>query len=205
MALGTRTELKAALADWLEKDDVETLADTWIALAETRMNRDLRVSHMVTRADLTVTDEYADLPADFLAPRLIRLKGGDRRVLVNMTEEDLAGFKAANPTGEVYAFAVVGGEFEFAPAPTGTVELSLSYYAKIPALSDDNETNWVLTNYPDAYLRGALMEAGIYYGEDPITNANAPLFQGALQDINNSSRGDVEGGALNVMPSGYSF
>ena len=52
------------------------------------------------------------------------------------------------------------------PAPTADVDLLLTYYAKIPALSDTITTNWLLTKSPDLYLYSALLEATPYLKND---------------------------------------
>lgn len=50
MAITTYTELKSAIADFLNRDDLETVAPTFIALAEADINRRLRHWRMEKRA-----------------------------------------------------------------------------------------------------------------------------------------------------------
>ena len=57
---------------------------------------------------------------------------------------------------------MIGKQFQLIPAQSGSVTGELTYYAKIPALSDANTSNWLLDVAPDIYLYGALMEAAPY-------------------------------------------
>ena len=55
---------------------------------------------------------------------------------------------------------------ELLPAPTGDTDVVLTYYQKIPALSDTQTTNWLLTKSPDLYLYSTLLEAAPYLRDD---------------------------------------
>lgn len=189
MALDTYANLITSIGDWLERSDTATLAPDWIALAEAHMNRRLRVRSMVSRSQAVLTDEFSGVPTDFLAPITMRLVGGDKRVLQFFTKEQMDEFKAAYPDGGTpQAFTIVGGEFEYGPVPSDAVTVALSYYAKIPALSATQATNWVLARHPDAYLHGALLMAGVYYADDALQATHGALFNAALDRIEAEDR-----------------
>ena len=70
MALTNYTELKATLANWLNRSDLTTeIADDFIKLAEADFNSKLRVRAMISQANVTVNAETAALPTDFLQIR----------------------------------------------------------------------------------------------------------------------------------------
>ena len=50
MALTTYTELKASLADWLNRSDLTTTIPDFISLAEAQIERQLRTRQMIVRA-----------------------------------------------------------------------------------------------------------------------------------------------------------
>jgi len=54
------------------------------------------------------------------------------------------------------------------PAPAGSTDYSIVYYAQNPALSDSNTTNWLLTKSADLYLYSALLEAAPYLNNERI-------------------------------------
>ena len=53
--------------------------------------------------------------------------------------------------------------------------------------NNGNQTNWLLTNYPDAYLYGALLHSAPYLQEDSRIQTWAALYQKAISDINSES------------------
>ena len=70
MALTNYTELKASLANWLNRSDLTTeIADDFIKLAEADFNSKLRVRAMIAQVSITVNAETVALPTDFLQIR----------------------------------------------------------------------------------------------------------------------------------------
>ena len=51
MALDSYTNLKAEIADWLDRDDLTARIDTFIDLTEAKLAREIRVRAMLRRAD----------------------------------------------------------------------------------------------------------------------------------------------------------
>jgi len=66
MALSTYTELKASVADWLNRTDLTTIIPDFIALAEAQIERTLRTRQMIVRTTASIDTEYSAVPADFL-------------------------------------------------------------------------------------------------------------------------------------------
>ena len=50
MALDSYTNLKAEIADWLDRDDLTARIDTFIDLTEAKLAREIRVRAMLRRA-----------------------------------------------------------------------------------------------------------------------------------------------------------
>lgn len=198
MALTTYAGLIAEIWGDLAKTQVTDLAESWIAAAESRMNAALRVRQMVARSTATISAGFADLPTDFVAPRHVRLVASPYTLLKFLTEEQMAEFKAALPTGALVYYSIVGNELEFAPAPTSNTDVELRYYQKIPALSVSNTSNWALAAYPLAYKTGALVEAAGYYRDADLQDRNEGLFQGHLELIRLNS---VQADAFNLTPT----
>ena len=68
MALSTYDELKASIADFLNRDDLTSVIPDFIKLAETGMNREVRHWRMEKRATAQLDSQYTALPSDFLEP-----------------------------------------------------------------------------------------------------------------------------------------
>lgn len=101
----------------------------------------------------------------------------------------LAANYAAQPeTGQPRYWARVGDQFQYFPAPDQAYTATLTYTRRVPALSESNPTNWLLTNHPDVYLFGALKEAGPFLLDSERTSLFEAKFQAAAQDIVSSER-----------------
>jgi len=191
MSLSTYPELKAAVAAWIKRGDLAALIPDFVRLAEARINRELRVRRMVTRAqNASVDAEFVAVPADFGAARSIRLAASPYTQLDFLPPEQMADLKAAGCSGPLAAYSVVGGEFWFLPVPASATAVQLTYYAKVPALADAAPGNWLLTDHPDVCLWGALLEACIYLEDDEQVQKYAALFAAALGDIRQNSAAD---------------
>ena len=90
------------------------------------------------------------------------------------------------------------------PTPDGAYSAILMYYAKIPTLSDSNETNWLLTHHPDIYLYGALLHSAPYLKEDERAQTWAALYTAAVMRVNNaSSKSTTSGSGLRLKIGSY--
>ena len=65
MAITTYSELKTAVADWLNRSDLTTAIPNFISLAEAQMTRQIRHRKMVTRATATMDTPYFAVPSDW--------------------------------------------------------------------------------------------------------------------------------------------
>lgn len=185
MSITTYAELQTVIADFLDRDDQTERIKTFIDLAEADMSRRLRHWRMENRATAEVDGQYSALPADFLEPIRLHLEGGDYRTLelISQAEMQKRRMQNADTSGKPAFYALTQGELEVYPTPDGTYNLEMNYYAKIPALTTSNTTNWVLDNYPDAYLYGSLVHSAPFLGEDARMATWAALFQSALNGI----------------------
>ena len=202
MSLTTYSGLIAEIWADLDKDSVTNLAESWIAAVESRMNAELRVRQMIQRDTATISSGFSAVPGDFLAPRQMRLNASPYTQLKYITQEQMADFKAADPTGTMAYYAMVGGEFEFGPAPTSGVVVVLTYYQQVPPLTTVATSNWMLAQYPLAYKTGALVEAGRYYRDAELINLNEGMFQSVLESIRLNSR-QSDGFYMSPTPSAF--
>lgn len=166
MALDTYAALQAAVADYLARSDLTTQIPDFIALNESRMNKVLRTRYQETVASITIDASTEALPTDFLEARTFVLSSSPNVVLEYLAPTDLETTYASGAAGKPLNFSIIGSNFKFGPSPDATYTGSLTYYAKIPALSNANTSNWLLTNYPDLYLYGTLMEAAPFTASD---------------------------------------
>jgi hypothetical protein len=184
MALDTYDGLKAAVASWLMRDDLADAIPDFIALAEGRIARTLRVAEMETTASATLIDGVVDLPTDFLeARRLISSGSGAYNTPLELITPDFAGSNyASGMAGVPSRYTITGNTLTTFPNG-GSGDVTMIYYAKPPSLNVGNQTNWLLLKAPEIYLYGALVESAPFMGDDARVQTWMGLFQKAVDDL----------------------
>jgi len=188
VSIANYSELRSTVADWLNRGDLTATIPSFIKLAEARFNRDLRVRQMIKRAT-TETDSgenYVTLPGDWLEARNIQtIEGGVPVALEYMTLEQADDYKRAraSATGKSRYFNVTGNQLELIPEPPIGTPIEMTYYAKIPVLSDEAPSNWLLATWPDMYLYGTLAHTAPYLKDDERVAVWAAFYDRALAEI----------------------
>lgn len=187
MSIANYTELKAAVADFLNRDDMANVIPTFITMAEADMSRRLRHWSTENRATAEVDTRYSALPADFVEPIRLSLDGDSTHVqLTSVVEMQRMRKDGADAVGKPRYYAITQGEIELYPTPDVTYDLEMYYHAKLPALASAS-VNEILTRFPDLYLYGSLVHAAPYLGEDQRIAVWGSLYEKALNDVNMSS------------------
>lgn len=197
MAIDTFANLKASIADFLNRDDLTSVIADFVTLAEARMQRDLSDHYLrQARTTFTVDGQFEDVPADFFSPVRISLQGKHRPLeLMSLHEIQARRDGCDDETGEPLFYAINGGDFEFWPTPNDTYTADLLYVQTIPALSDSNTSNWVLSQGPDVYLYGSLIQSAPYLRDDERLTAWAALYQSGIDGMNMASKAARFGGS----------
>lgn len=199
MALTTYTELKASIADWLNRTDLTTQIPDFISLSEAQIERQLRTRQMLTRTTLTIDAEFESTPADFLEVRTLKLTGTNPITpLTFMTMDSLDEQSTIDiGSGRPKYFTVIGTEFRFVPTPDASYASEIVYFAKLNKLSTSVATNFLLTSSPDVYLYGSLLQAAPYLLDDARIPVWSSLYDRALSDLQLADdRGATSGGKL---------
>ena len=208
MAISTFAELKTATANWLDRSDLTDRIPEFIALAEARFNRILRIRDMetVSTAISTVagTREY-DLPTGFVQMKEFHLTTDPLTPLAYITPEMMTRIWAGSGQGKPEVFTIIADNVRLGPNPDAVYTTSMLYYKTFTALSDSATTNDMLTNNPDVYLYGTLLEAEPFIMNDERVQLWAIAFKQAIDDIQNQDNKDRHSGSqLRVMnTSGY--
>jgi hypothetical protein len=201
MALTTYTELKASLADWLNRTDLTSAIADFISLAEAQMERQLRTRQMIVRAtaSFAAAAEYGTVPDDFLETKSIKL---DTNPVTSLSFQTIEAMDQLSNTtylssGKPLYFTVVGNQFRLLPIPDGAYTADLVYYAKLTKLSSTVATNFLLTQAPDVYLYGSLLQAAPYLQDDARISVWSSLYLAGLEQLQVADdRGSTSGGAL---------
>ena len=210
MAITNYSELVAAVSNWQgdrsTDTDFQTRIPEFITLAETDLNTraDFRLRQMESdTAPATTGNGIFTLPTDYLEWREVRANTStptrlEFRPPSTMTEWYGAYNNTATVSGDPTHFTVSGGSIY--TYPVNATVIRLMYYAKIPALTATNTTNWLLSLSPNIYLFGSLMYAGIYLQDNELTQRYAELFANAMRGVISQDRGQryARGAARNA-------
>ena len=210
MALSTFTELKDAIADWLDRSDLTDRIPDFITLAEARLNRDLRIRPMEVRSTMTTTADqrYFNLPGGYLQMRNIQLNTNPITPLEYITPEMLDRLYGGDTTGKPRAYTLIGDEIQLAPIPDSTYTLEMAFYEKFTALGDGTSgtvtSNWLTTNAPDVLLYGALLEAEPFIKNDERIALWINAFNSAIRKVQDADAKDRHSGSAMRVRNIYS-
>ena len=211
MALGTFTELKDAIADWLDRSDLTARIPDFITLAEARLNRDLRIRPMEVRSSMetTASQRYFNLPGGYVQMRNMQINTNPITPLEYITPEMLDRLYGSNTTGKPRAYTLIGDEIQLAPIPDSDYTVEMAFYEKFTPLGDGTSgtvtNNWLTTNAPDVLLYGALLEAEPFLMNDARVQLWGTMLQQVAKDLQDRDIFDRHSGsALRVMnTTGY--
>lgn len=195
--------MKAAVADFMNRSDATSAIPSFITLAEAEINRKLRCRQMIARATAIVSDEFESVPADFAGSKSLDLDGTTHTIHLDYCAPDEILWQKAQRTtvtGDPEMYSIQGADIQLFPAPTGAMTARMVYYRTIPALSGSRETNWLLTQYPDAYLYGSLSQAGMWLRGDPRMADFIATFEEILSNIQEINKVEADAPRLE-MPS----
>ena len=197
MSITTYAELKTAIADFLNRDDLTAVIPTFISLAEAQIARDVRHWKQEKRVTTSVDERYENLPNDWLGIKLVALTTGKMLQTVSMSE--MAEMRAASGTAATPRYVrLTADQIGFYPTPSAATDISMLYYARIPALSDTDTTNWLLTDAPDVLLYGALVHSAPYLTDDARASIWGALYQAGVEKLNLESQKGQTAGPLRM-------
>jgi len=186
IATPTYANLKTAVADWLHRTDLTSVIPDFIGIGEQRMNNDCKARDMETTTTLSTVASTATVatPTDLIETRRIMLATDPYTVLPYVAPERFARDFPASWSGPPQAYTAYGAYYQIGPLPDAVYSLSLVYAQRIPALSDTNTTNWLLTKWPYAYLYASLVASAPYLRDDNRIATWEAMYQQAMKDIN---------------------
>lgn len=200
MAIVDYATLQASVGNWLARADLATVIPDFIQLGESRINRDLRVRQMQLKATGTAVNGLIPLPSDFCGTLSLRVSYADGLYEVFPRAETNAPTYVVN-SGLPLGYSVVGGNIEL---ESGQLDLpyTLTYWSKVPALSDSNQQTWLLTAEPGIYLYAALVEASPYVQDDERTLLWATQYKAIVDRLVARDGDERYGNAPAAMMSG---
>lgn len=134
------------------RSDLTARIPTFIQLAEADMQRRLKLVDFEGSATVTITAGAGTLPTGYAGHRVAYWDGDETRVLEYITPDRFETLR--NSVTLPKFFTVTGSTIKVMAEGDG--DLILTYNARFTPLSETDQTNAILSNYPDAYFFGTL-------------------------------------------------
>ena len=197
--------LKTALAGELHRTDLTDKLDRFVLMGESRLNRELLMQDMVTTAtgNLSTLVRTLALPTRYLDKVSFRLND-PLTDLAYVPPGRLLDWSSSNAeAGQPKRFTVTDA-FEFDKVPDAAYAYTLKYYRGY-LLSDDSDTNYVLANYPQAYLYAACQYAAMHCRNYRLAEAMAAMAGAEIRTIKRTEkrrRSEAEATLVTDLPVG---
>jgi hypothetical protein len=186
--------LQSAIADYLNRQDLVAQIPLFIQFVEADLNTRLRCREQIIRAEALSDAEFVQLPGDWLEAVNLQIVDGTSPLrFVTLDEADI--IVKEQRYDRVVAYSLMNGAIELVPPPTDDVEIEMVYYGKIPALSNANTTNWLLSKAPDVYLYGALTHAAPFLVDDQRIAVFGSFYGQRVQALNDEAQKSLTSGS----------
>lgn len=167
MSIASYSDLQNAVASWINRSDLSSNISDFISLGEDRIYRDLRIRAMETAWTDTMPAGTVAVPSGYLELVHAYIDGSPVKPLQRITAEVMyQKYPLRTSTGFPVFIARDAGNFIFGPYPDSNYTIIGTYYARLPALSASNTTNWFTANAPSILLWASLLEAEPFIQND---------------------------------------
>ena len=181
MSITNFAELQTAVADWLHRTDLTAKIPDFITFAESRINCDLQANVKETDATLVtvIGQDYSALPSDFVSPIALNVLFSPSAVQQDLPQVLPENLKVSTARTSPYQWAIDGATVAYGQPLDQAYTIILRYLGTF-TLSASATTNWLLTNHPDVYLWGTLLEAAIYAQDSDNIALYGSKFENSL-------------------------
>ena len=210
MSITTYAELQTAVARWLKRDDLTAYIPDYIQFGENRLRYGDKGQFPTSPLRLRDYQGYSDGTSTgrsfpFIDPTFntqvfietISLSvtyGGSTYPLRYLPPQQFVEYD--NDSGAPAYYTIKQGQFSIGPGPD--VAYTHNYYYAPSSLSTTDNTNTLLTQYPDLYLFAACIEGALDIMSDSMAQRFASRLQGRLNTLNGLVNSNYAGGSLGI-------
>lgn len=179
MALDSYSGLQTAIQNELHRADLASFVPDWITLAESRINKHLRVRAMETSTASTMASGVIAVPSNYRSLKDAYISSTNPYVGLDRKTANWIynNYPSRTATSQPGFIAREGSNFIFGPYPDSNYVVTLVYWATLTPLS--TSTNSVFNSYPGLWLFGALCESAPWLKAD----SRIPVWEAKFQDL----------------------
>lgn len=182
------SEVISAALNYADREDSEVSLrlDTFLRVVESRVNRILQTRNQCKRAYITtdIDKDFYGLPADFAGLRYIQIKDSHNDSLGLTLEFVTPEYMnmAALEGNDLKRYTIINNQLHIYPR-LDNLSLEIIYYQRLPALTNIANSNWLSTNYPDAYIFGLLTEISSFVKDIEAASLWDARFKEIMQEM----------------------
>ena len=205
MSIATYSDLKTAVAIYSNRNDLTAFIPDFITQAHALIHfgarepqfasEPLRIRAMETSSDVAISAQTAALPTNYLQSRRFYINSNPIGELAYVVPDVFWRTYISSDSAQPRRFTVEGENFVFGPIPDGSYTGKILYYKKLSAMSGDTDTNWLLTNAPQAYVQGALIYLWQYVFDAEKEMLAKQRFSGIINGLNLADKSDRYSGS----------
>lgn len=166
-------ELVAAAKAYADRQDIEVNdnIDTFILMAEARINRALKTANQTHRIFTNTAEgrEFYTLPPDYNGMRAVHFntgkvdaEGSQAKQLYYATPEQIVDYQEIGPNTGVYYYTILNDQLQLHSTLPGKGTIEMVFFRKVPNLNKDDNINWISQDDPDIYLSGICAEIELF-------------------------------------------
>jgi|DEB0MinimDraft_10_1074344.scaffolds.fasta_scaffold31196_4 hypothetical protein len=186
MAISSYSELQGAVNDYLVFTDIGAVFDTFLGMAEARLNREIRTRELESVSTFnTQTAQEITLPTGYLEMIDFYETGSGGRTLSYLNPGQFWSLESSRSgTAQPKYYTIIGDEILLSPIPGSPGRnYQLHFYQELTGLSTSNTTNALLSKAPDLYLYATLLEAQPYLADQERAIEFAALYDRAKESL----------------------
>jgi len=200
MAIANYSDLKAAIAAWLDRSDLTARIPDFIQLAETKIFRAMRCpgnEQWVTYPASSANVQTFQIPNDFIEAKVLMYGA---RPLTRISDlKYLTLLAASDAGGTPQFFTRIKDQIYLYPAADFEADIHLIFYETQGPMVLDTDYTRALLFAPDLYLYGALTAAQAYLIGDERLGVWAGQYNEAMAEVNGAAEGnEIDGSTMSI-------
>ena len=137
------SDFKSQIAEWMNRADwSDNLVSSFVAMANQKLNAELRIADMIQFDEALITSRCAPLPSDWLQLELVPNRQFKRIPINFLPIRYKSRDEFFNTTDNwMYGFYTIQGRQIFIGGAPDTVNgqtVKITYYGEVPVFSDDH-------------------------------------------------------------------
>jgi hypothetical protein len=200
--------LKIVVEAYTHRNDQTDNIPQFIQSAESRINSDLDDEAMESRASYTIPagERFVTLPSDMrkLMNVQIAVSGGVKPLLpLSLLQMDALHSNLIAGVPDHYA--ITGDQMEVRDIVGEDTDMEIYYQYRLEGFSDDEDTNGILTKYPNIYLYASLIEYLIFVQGEERMPVFTEAYAAEVFRINDEAEDrKMSGGPIQIINLGVS-